>query len=325
MRKNNIWDRDYQIRPNKNIRGQSLSYFVYDSLNQAKYIVKFFDFLKDVSIPECIRFEKCTCIEDVIDLLASSDEFMGDIDRISEFIYYRKRSFIRYIQVCLNEDSGFPHIYVSDENIIIDKHYYGVLVEEAIQGVTLEEVLREDTIVDRADYAIHFLWKLSIVIEKYVKHGIVHRDISPDNIMIKDDEFIVIDPGMVKIIDRNSTEVGYVMGKRDYVSPEQYHGFALEADFTSDIYSIGLIAFEIIAGKNPLKIYINKMPVNPHQELLNKFDRELEDLFFDIIEETERNKQLFLLIRKMLQVDKLNRFDDIYSFQETIKILKEGI
>ena len=97
MKKNAIWDDNFQIKPNKNIRGQSVSYFIYNSLNETKYIVKFFDFLKDVTIPDDVNIEGCDSVEEIIDILFSSEDFMDDIDRISEFIYYRKRSFIRYI------------------------------------------------------------------------------------------------------------------------------------------------------------------------------------------------------------------------------------
>lgn len=323
---NDIWDGKFQIKPNRNIRGQSISYFVYDETDKTKYIVKFFDFFKDIIIPDSVNINSCNCAEELIEKLYDADDFIGDINEVADFIYYRKRSFTRYIQVCKDEDVGFPKIYAVNEDLKIGQHYYGVLVEEAIQGVTLEEFFNKlGKKESRDDFAIDFLWKLSIIVGKYIKHGIVHRDISPDNIMISKNEFIVIDPGMVKIVARNSTEFGYVMGKRNYASPEQYFGYAMNADFTSDLYSIGLIAFEIISGENPLALYINKGCTKPHEELLNKYDRELEDIFFDNIDETERNQQLFLILRKMLQVDKLNRFDDIFSFQEALKVLKEEI
>lgn len=114
--------------------------------------------------------------------------------------------------------------------------------------------------------------------------------------MISNHQFIVIDPGVAKIINRNTTELGYVMGKRAYASPEQYWGHAVYADFTSDLYSLGLIAFEIVSGINPLAYYIAKNPAHPHEDIIHKFDRELEDIFFKHIDESETNQQLFIII-----------------------------
>ena len=123
---------------------------------------------------------------------------------------------------------------------------------------------------------------MSDIIQKFISHGIVHRDLSPDNIMISNQELVVIDPGMVKFKNRNTTKLGCIMGKENYASPEQYYGQAVYTDFTSDLYTVGLIAFEIISGFNPLELYITKGCSHPHEEIIKKFDRELEDTFSSI-------------------------------------------
>lgn len=320
---NELWNSDYIIKVNRNIRGQSISFFIYDETNVPKYIAKFFDYLKNIQIPKSINIEECENADDLVDKLSDADDFMDDIETVSELLYYRKRSFDRYIEVCSEEDTGFPIIYAVNSNLRHDNSFYGVLIEEAIKGITLEDFLKSEAIDSKDNFAIDFLWEMSLIIEKYIKYGIVHRDISPDNIMVSSNKLIVIDPGMVKFIDKNSTELGYIMGKRHYTSPEQYYGYAVNANFTSDLYSIGLITFEIISGINPLKFYIDKSCMKPHEELLDKFDRELEDIFFKDIEETERNQQLFYIINKLVQVEKVNRFDDIASLQEAIKVIKE--
>ncbi len=325
LKSNNIWNNNFQIRQNRNIRGQSFSYFIYDNMDKPKYIAKFFDYLKDVIIPDSINIEDCKNAEELVERLADADDFIGDIEMTSDLLYYHKRSFMRYVQVCKEEDTGFPKIFAIDENIKNGQRFYGLLIEEAINGTTLEEYLKSSNLLEaKDDFAIDFLWNMSLIIEKFVKFGIVHRDISPDNIMISESEFIVIDPGMVKIIGRNTTELGYIMGKRNYASPEQYYGHAVNANFTSDLYSIGLITFEIVTDINPLKLYIDKNSIKPHEDLLNKYDRELEDIFFANIDDSERNHQLFIIIYKLLQVEKTYRFDSIVSLQEAIKVLKGG-
>lgn len=322
---NNIWNNNFYMKLNRNIRGQSISYFIYDDTDKPIYIAKFFDYLKDVSIPDSINVAECKNVDELVEKLAEADDFIGDIDMTSDLLYYYKRSFTRYVQVCREEDTGFPKIFAIDENLQHGQRFYGLLIEQAINGITLEEYMKTpDFIYSKDDYAIYFLWNMSLIIEKFVKYGIVHRDLSPDNIMVSNREFIVIDPGMVKIIGRNSTEIGYIMGKRSYASPEQYYGNAVNATFTSDLYSIGLIAFEIVTDINPLKYYIDKSSNKPHEDLLSKYDRELEDIFFANIDDSERNQLLFIIIHKMLQVENTHRFDDITSLQEAIKVLKGG-
>lgn len=321
-----LWKRGFSIKLNRNIRGQSISYFIYDNSGKALYIAKFFDYFKNISIPGSIDISSCSSPEDVIDKLAEADDFPGNIDTVSDIFYYQKRSFLRYVEVCSEEDTGFPKVLASNKNVSINSHFYGLLIEEVIDGITLEEYMQRPlSDMERVDFAIHFLIKMSSIIDKFVRRGIVHRDLSPDNIMVCNDEIIVIDPGMVKIVNRNTTEYGYIMGKRSYASPEQYYGYAVHANFTSDLYSIGLIAFEIVTGTNPLEMYRQKGALNPHDEIMNKFNRELEDLFFADIDDTARNQQLYLIICKLLQVEKAFRFNDLASFQEALNVLKEEL
>lgn len=324
LQSNNLWKDGLTIRINPNKRGQSISYFIYDSNGTALYIAKFFDYFKNISIPPSIDINSCQTPEDVIDMLADADDFMDNIDDASNIFYYQRRAFLRYIQVCSKEDTGFPKMIAAEENIIINSHFYGLLIEEAINGITLEEYLKSSSATyKRVDFAITFLEKMAKIIQKFVSHGIVHRDLSPDNIMISHGEFIVIDPGVVKIVNRNTTDIGYIMGKRSYASPEQYWGYAVNADFTSDLYTVGLIMFEIVAGTNPLMHYISTEPSSPHIALMRKLDRELEDIFFTNIDETPQTLQLYMILRKLLQVDKIYRFDDISSLLEAITVLKE--
>lgn len=325
LKTHDLWNDNFTIKPNLNVRGQSVSYFIFNNLGEPIYIAKFFDYLKGIDIPPSIDINTCQSPNDIIEQLADADDFTGNLDEVSTIFYYQKRSFLRYVQVCSEEDACFPKTLVSEEDIRINSHFYSVLIEEAIQGITLEDYLKiESSTIDKTTFAIDFLFQMSTIIEKFIIHGIVHRDLSPDNIMIHQHNFIVIDPGIVKIISNNTTQLGIFMGKRTYASPEQSRGESVNADFTSDLYSIGLIAFEIVSTVNPLYFYLQKNSSNPYQAIENKFDRELEDLFFSDIDETEQSRQLYLIIRKLLQIDKSHRFNDIFSFQEAINISKGG-
>jgi len=80
--------------------------------------------------------------------------------------------------------------------------------------------------------------------------GVVHRDIKPSNILINDDGRLKLtDFGIARIDSSTLTQLGEIMGSPGYMSPEQFLGTDIDA--RGDIYSVGVIAYELLAGRRP--------------------------------------------------------------------------
>lgn len=102
--------------------------------------------------------------------------------------------------------------------------------------------------------------------------GVIHRDVKPPNILLNDDGHIKItDFGIARIDTSTLTQVGEVMGSPGYMSPEQFAG--TEIDARSDIYSAGVIAYELLTGRKPftgsnveiMHKVVNARPANPSE------------------------------------------------------------
>ncbi len=129
------------------------------------------------------------------------------------------------------------------------------IATEFVDGITLRTLLgkKKTSVSEALDLALQIAGALSAA------HGagIVHRDIKPENIMIRRDGLVkILDFGIAKYMPSGNgrqslveTEVGEVIGTAAYMSPEQARG--LEIDQRTDIWSLGVILYEMIAGKLP--------------------------------------------------------------------------
>ncbi len=123
------------------------------------------------------------------------------------------------------------------------------IVMEFVDGQTLQE--RKSTLSQKQalDIGIQIADGLAAAHEK----GIVHRDIKPENIMIRKDGIVqIMDFGLAKLRGASRlTKEGSTVGTAGYMSPEQVQG--LDADHRSDIFSLGVLLFEMLSGQPPFK------------------------------------------------------------------------
>ncbi len=122
---------------------------------------------------------------------------------------------------------------------------------EFIRGISLRHFIMQQSLSLRR--ALEIILQVSYALLHLHSHGIIHRDLKPENILITEDgEIKVIDFGIAQLHDEQSSmsdkEKSQLMGTPNYMSPEQKEK-PDKVSFTSDIYSLGIIMYELITGK----------------------------------------------------------------------------
>jgi serine/threonine-protein kinase len=135
----------------------------------------------------------------------------------------------------VGEDNGLPFI-----------------VMEYVEGQTLKEIIQSEGPFHPDDVAI-LVEQVAAGLDFAHKNGLVHRDVKPQNILVDRHGLAkVVDFGIAKgLADSNLTETGTGLGTVQYISPEQASG--LMATPESDIYSLGVIAYEMLTGQLPFE------------------------------------------------------------------------
>ncbi|MCU0663780.1 MAG: protein kinase, partial [Myxococcota bacterium] len=130
------------------------------------------------------------------------------------------------------------------------------IVMDFVTGTTLRQVLDDGPVA--TGRAVHIAKQLLAALAHAHKQGIIHRDIKPDNIMISEatgmgDHVRIFDFGLAKLMDpvseNNLSRTDTAMGTPNYMSPEQTVGNS--ADARSDLYTTGVVLFELLAGSKP--------------------------------------------------------------------------
>ena len=199
-------------------------------------------------------------------------------------------------------------------------HY---MVSEYIEGINLHELINE-----RGPLSPHYAATLAIQalmgLDAIHRAGIVHRDVSPENLMVtRDDEgnevVKVIDLGIAKQggdTTENKTKTGMFVGKWKYCSPEHL-GIMNEGeriDGRADVYSFGIVLYEMLTGVPPFQAD------TPHRYLMMHASQQPKPLR-DMNSTTTASPELEALIFRALEKDRSKRFPSARDFAKAIEAL----
>ena len=205
-------------------------------------------------------------------------------------------------------------------------NYY--IVMEYIEGQTLKSLIKRRGSLTLPE-VIDIMTQLTSGIAHAHEKGIIHRDIKPQNILILDDGLVKIaDFGIAQALNSNElTETNSVMGSVHYLPPEQANGVG--STFKSDIYSLGILMYELLIGKVPFKgenaveIAIKQMkdPIPSVCDIKDDIPQSVENIILKATAKNPKNRyetveEMKYDIKTCLDEDKKNIAKVTFSYPE---------
>ena len=206
------------------------------------------------------------------------------------------------------------------------------IATEYIEGETLRHCLWRGPM--KLDETLGVGIQIAMALEAAHTAGIVHRDIKPENIMLRQDKFVrdrfvkVLDFGLAKLTDRETpttdpeavtipiteTSPGAIMGTTGYMSPEQALGENI--DERSDIFSLGVVLYEMVAGEPPFK---GKTDSHTRVSIIDHDPVPLVQHVSTIPRQFER------IVSKALAKDRLKRYQTITDLKIDLEQLRDEL
>ena len=212
-------------------------------------------------------------------------------------------------------------VKVSDCDILSDDRPYFVM--EYVTGPTLAESLRQPELLS-VTKALRIARGVTNALKHTHERGIVHRDLKPENILLMDrpddHDFVkVLDFGIAKLEQSSAGlhEVGLVLGTPQYLSPEQ--AFGREVDHRADVYSLGVMLYEMLAGETPFHGDTAEALVTQHRHSLPIPLRNLRGM------ETRVSLKLEHIVQTCLEKAPEARYQSMAKLAEALKEAERDI
>ncbi|OZV12859.1 serine/threonine protein kinase [Tissierella sp. P1] len=268
---------------------------------------------------------KCQLLDRFVAIKVLKDEFVND----EEFV----RKFRRESQAAASlSHPNIVNIYdVGVESDGNNQIYY--IVMEYIKGKTLKELIKEKGKLS-IENALDYSYQIAEALQHAHKNHLVHRDIKPHNIMITDDNRVkVTDFGIARAATSSTvTTTSNVLGSVHYFSPEQARGGY--TDEKSDIYSLGIVMYEMVTGKlpyqgeSPITVALKHVQedIKPPRELNSQIPIGFENIILRCVQkrQADRYSNITELIKDLKKVrDNIEDadFEDINGYDSHTKII----
>ena len=244
-----------------------------------------------------------------------SDEFNRNPDRLHRFIQEARAA------SALNHPNILTIYEVGETE---GKHY---IATEFIEGETLRHCIQHQTLKTRD--ALDAIVQIASALAAAHQAGIIHRDIKPENVMLRPDGFAkVLDFGLAKLTEkqpvstdteaatvaRRETDPGTIMGTVQYMSPEQARGKPVDA--RTDIFSLGVVLYEVIAGRAPFE---GESSTDVLAAILEKEPAPLARFAPDVPAELQR------IVNKSLRKSPDERYQTMRDFLLDLKELRDEL
>jgi len=187
---------------------------------------------------------RCHRLNRLVAVKILKDEYMEDEE-------FRRRFRSESQAVAMLSHPNIVSVY--DVSTSITAEY---IVMELIDGITLKQYMEKKGVLNWKE-TLHFAIQIGKALEHAHGRGIVHRDIKPHNVMVlKNGSVKVTDFGIARVMSQSNTLTKEALGSVHYISPEQAKGGRV--DNRSDIYSLGVVMYEMMSGRPP---YDGESPV----------------------------------------------------------------
>lgn len=188
---------------------------------------------------------RCHRLNRLVAIKILKDDNLGDAD-------FRRRFHAEGQAVAMLSHPNIVSVYDVSTSLKAD-----YIVMELIEGITLKQYMAKKGVLNWKE-TLHFAIQIAKALEHAHSKGVVHRDIKPHNIMVlKNGAVKVMDFGIACLISHGNTLTKEALGSVHYISPEQARGGRI--DDRSDLYSLGVVMYEMMAGRPP---YDGESPVS---------------------------------------------------------------
>ena len=180
---------------------------------------------------------RCHRLNRLVAVKILKDDNLGDED-------FRRRFHAESQAVAMLSHPNIVSVYDVSTSIMAD-----YIVMELIEGISLKEYMETRGTLNWKE-TLHFGIQIAKALEHAHSRGIVHRDIKPHNVMVlKNGSVKVTDFGIARMMSKSNTLTKEALGSVHYISPEQAKGGRV--DTRSDIYSLGVVMYEMMTGRPP--------------------------------------------------------------------------